>query len=114
MVVLIFLEFISNLDTLIFVIKSFGNETARDIFNGDSTKEARKLPRNLWSIAVRKLDQLNAAFQLSDLKIPPGNRLEILKGDLAGLHSIRINNQYRIVFKWTEDGPERVKIIDYH
>ena len=96
------------------VIKSFGNDTAQDIYNGDNTKEARKLPRNLWSIAARKLDQLNAAFQLSDLRIPPGNRLEILRGDLAGYHSIRINDQYRILFKWNEDGPERVKIVDYH
>ena len=99
---------------MIYVIKSFGNVTAQDIFNGDNTKEARKLPRNLWSIAVRKLDQLNAAFQLSDLRIPPGNRLEILRGDLMGYQSIRINDQYRIIFKWTNDGPEEVKIVDYH
>jgi proteic killer suppression protein len=99
---------------MIFVIKSFGNETARDIFHGDNSKEARRLPRNLWSIAVRRLDQLNAAFQLSDLRIPPGNRLEILRGALAGYHSIRINDQYRIIFKWTDDGPEKVKVVDYH
>lgn len=93
------------------MIKSFGNETARDIFNGDNTKDARKLPRNLWSVAIRKLDQLNAAFQLNDLRVPPGNRLEILRGDLAGYHSIRINDQYRIIFKWIDDGPERVSSI---
>lgn len=96
------------------MIKSFGNDTARDIFDGSNTKAARKLPRDLWPIAVRKLDQLNAAFQLSDLRVPPGNRLEVLRGDLAGHHSIRINDQFRIVFKWTDDGPERVKIVDYH
>lgn len=99
---------------MIFVIKSFGNDTAKDIFNGDNTKEARKLPRSLWSIAFRKLDQINAAFRLSDLKIPPGNRLEALRGDLAGYHSIRINDQFRIIFKWTDEGAEKVKIVDYH
>ena len=96
------------------MIKSFANDTAQDLFNGENTKEARKLPRSLWPTAVRKLDQLNAAFHLSDLKSPPGNRLELLRGDLAGFHSIRINDQYRILFKWTDDGPERVKIVDYH
>lgn len=99
---------------MIFVIKSFGNETARDIFNGDNTKEARKLPRELWPVAVRKLDQLNAAISLIDLRMPPGNRLEALRGDLTGHHSIRINDQYRITFKWTDEGPERVKVVDYH
>jgi toxin HigB-1 len=108
------LEFISKLDIMICVIKSFGNNTARDIFNGENTKDSRKLPRNLWSIAFRKLDQLNAAFRLNDLRSPPGNRLEALRGDLIGYHSIRINDQFRIVFKWVEDGPEKIKILDYH
>lgn len=63
---------------------------------------------------MRKLDMLNAAHVLDDLKAPPGNRLEALKGDLAGFHSIRINSQWRIIFRWTPSGPEDVEIIDYH
>ena len=65
-------------------------------------------------MARRKLDQLNAAVKLDDLRIPPGNRLESLAGDLMGLHSIRINEQWRIVFRWTSTGPEDVRIEDYH
>lgn len=65
-------------------------------------------------IARRKLDQLNQAHELRDLRIPPGNRLEALKGRLKGRHSIRINDQYRICFRWTAEGPERVRIVDYH
>ena len=65
-------------------------------------------------VAQRKLDQLNAAVSLASLRIPPGNHLEALGKDRQGQHSIRINNQYRICFIWTDDGPERVEIIDYH
>jgi len=66
------------------------------------------------AIANRKLDMLDYAVVLSDLASPPGNRLEALKGDLKGLHSIRINDQWRIVFRWTADGPDQVDIRDYH
>ncbi|HVY31803.1 MAG TPA: type II toxin-antitoxin system RelE/ParE family toxin [Polyangiaceae bacterium] len=66
------------------------------------------------SIARRKLDMLDYAVVLSDLASPPGNRLEALKGDLKGLHSIRINDQWRLVFRWTADGPDKVDIRDYH
>lgn len=69
---------------------------------------------NIATIARRKLRQLEIAGQLNDLKIPPGNRLELLKGDRAGQYSIRINNQWRICFRWTESGAEDVEIIDYH
>ena len=96
------------------MIRSFGNKTAEDIFNGDNTKDARKLPRILWNSAARKLDQINAAIQLTDLKVPPGNKLEALKGDLVGRHSIRINDQYRITFKWITGEAHEVKIEDYH
>jgi proteic killer suppression protein len=71
-------------------------------------------PADLLVVARRKLIQLNAAGALGDLAIPPGNRLEALKGDLRGRHSIRINNQWRIVFRWTDAGPEDVEIMDYH
>ena len=65
-------------------------------------------------VAVRKLDMLDAAQALADLRAPPGNRLEALHGDRAGQHSIRINDQFRICFRWTDGGPEDVEIVDYH
>lgn len=71
-------------------------------------------PPDLAAAARRKLLQLNAAAALGDLAVPPGNRLEALKGNFHGRHSIRINNQWRIVFRWTEAGPDEVEIIDYH
>lgn len=70
--------------------------------------------RAFQSVALRKLDMLDAAVRLADLQSPPGNRLEALKGDRRGQHSIRINSQWRICFVWTEDGPEAVEIVDYH
>ncbi len=71
-------------------------------------------PEQLWRVAQRKLDQLNAAVSLGSLRIPPGNHLEALPGDRQGQHSIRINDQHRICFVWTDEGPERVEIADYH
>lgn len=71
-------------------------------------------PSDLGGVARRKLVQLDAAAGLSDLMVPPGNRLEALKGDLRGRYSIRINDQWRIVFRWTEAGPDDVEIVDYH
>jgi toxin HigB-1 len=71
-------------------------------------------PPSLAKVARRKLVQVNNALILNDLAVPPGNRLEPLKGDLAGKHSIRINDQWRIVFRWTDAGPEDVEIVDYH
>jgi toxin HigB-1 len=71
-------------------------------------------PADLLKVARRKLVQVNGAVVLDDLAIPPGNMLEALKGDLRGKHSIRINDQWRIVFKWTDAGPEDVEIADYH
>ena len=70
--------------------------------------------RNIERIARRKLLQLHAASELGSLRVPPGNRLELLKGDRKGQHSIRINRQYRLCFEWTENGPEGVEIVDYH
>jgi len=97
------------------VIESFGNQATEDIFNGINSVAARKrLPRDLWNVAFRKLDQIDSAVQLTDLRVPPGNRLESLKGDRSGQQSIRINDQYRICFKWTDLGAEQVEIVDYH
>ena len=97
------------------MILSFKNLGTEDIFNGKNTKRARKTcPGQLWKIARRKLDQLDSAATLEDLSIPPGNKLEILKGNRKGQYSIRINDQYRICFIWEDKGPSEVKIVDYH
>jgi proteic killer suppression protein len=96
------------------VIINFGNQTTEDIFNGLDTKAARRIPNVIWPVAGRKLDMLNAAHELRDLKIPPANRLEALKGKWSGYHSIRINDQYRVVFMWIGGNAENVTIIDYH
>ncbi len=75
---------------------------------------AALLPGGLWRVAFRKLDQIDAAVTLDDLRVPPGNRLEALKADRQGQHSIRINEQYRICFVWKETGAEEIEIVDYH
>ncbi|NOZ71401.1 MAG: plasmid maintenance system killer protein [Chloroflexi bacterium] len=97
------------------MIRSFKDAATEDIFNGVNSKAARKAcPRSLWKIAAKKLDQLDSAEALNDLRIPPGNRLEALKGEREGQYSIRINEQYRICFFWTNAGAEEVEITDYH
>jgi proteic killer suppression protein len=97
------------------LIKSFFNRGTEDIFNRVNSKEARfTCPERIWPLARRKLDQLNAVVSLASLLIPPGNKLEVLKGERKGQHSIRINDQFRVCFIWTSEGPERVEIIDYH
>ncbi len=96
------------------MIINFADKTTEDIYNGVDSKPARKIPMVIWSIAQRKLDMIDAAAEIKDLKIPPANRLEKLKGSLDGYFSIRINDQYRIIFKWINSAAENVKITDYH
>jgi len=97
------------------MIVSFKNQATEDIFNGKNTKKDRKLcPQSLWSISARKLDQLDSVVKLDELKVPPGNRLEGLSGKRKDEYSIRINDQYRICFKWSEAGLFDVEITDYH
>jgi len=97
------------------VIKAFHDKGTEDVFDRKNSKEARSVcPENIRSVARRKLDQLNAVISLNSLRIPPGNRLEAQKGSRAGQHSIRINDQFRICFIWSDDGPDRVEITDYH
>ena len=97
------------------MIRSFKNPGTEDIFNGRNTKEARRCcPQGLWTVASRKLDQVDSAVSVQDLRVPPGNRLEQLSDDRAGQWSIRINDQYRICFLWTDNGPDEVEIVDYH
>lgn len=95
-------------------IESFADDATRDVFDGSPTKAARRIPQDLWKVAQRKLDMINAALRLQDLRIPPSNRLEQLKGNLKGSHSIRINNQWRIIFRWSNGSAHDVRIIDYH
>lgn len=85
-------------------------ETAR-IWRGE---RSRRLPSNIQDGALRKLRLLNRAQDLNDLRVPPGNRLEALRADRSGQHSIRINDQWRICFVWTAGGPDNVEIVDYH
>ena len=97
------------------MIQAFKNAGTEDIFNGENTKAARKVcPGSIWKIAARKLDQIDSVTALSELKILPHNKLEALSGGRKGQHSIRINDQYRICFVWTESGPDQVEIVDYH
>lgn len=97
------------------MIRSFENQGSEDVFNGVNSRLARRTcPQNLWSVATRKLDQLDSVESLDALRVPPGNRLEMLRGDREGQYSIRINNQYRICFDWIDDEPHHVEIVDYH
>lgn len=97
------------------MLRSFRDRGTEDLFNRSNSKAARKAcPEVLWSVAWRKLDQLNAAVTLDSLRVPPGNRLEALVGDRAGQHSIRINEQYRVCFRWTGTDAEEVEVTDYH
>jgi proteic killer suppression protein len=96
------------------MLTSFSNQLAEDLFYDKKTRETRRFPNELRRVARRKLLYLHEAANLSDLKVPPGNRLETLKGDLRGYHSIRINDQWRLVFRWNRGHAENVQIVDYH
>ena len=97
------------------MIRSFADRGTQDVFNGRNTKAARQsCPRELWAVASRKLDQLDSVEGLEELRIPPGNRLEALAGGQKDQYSVRINERYRICFRWTSDGPSDVEIVDYH
>jgi len=102
------------------MIKNFNDKATEDIFNGVSSKGARKTcPNHLWTIASQKLDQLDSVLSdsvlsIDELRLPPGNRLEALTGDRKGQFSIRINDRLRICFAWSEAVPLNVEITDYH
>lgn len=96
------------------MIKSFGDRTTEDLYHGNSSAKVRRLPPEVRVLALYKLDVLNAVVALNELRSPPGNRLEALKGDLIGFHSIRINKQWRIIFKWQGTEALDVRITDYH
>ena len=96
------------------MIQSFANKVACDIYHGQNSKNARKLPSELHAKARRLLDQLNAAPAVDFLRRPPGNRLEKLTGNLDGKWSVRNNNQWRIIFEWQKGDTHNVAIVDYH
>lgn len=93
------------------MIRSFADPETAVIWSG---RRSRRLPGDIQAVALRKLRMLNQARVMADLRIPPGNRLEALKGDRAGRHAVRINDQWRICFVWTDAGPRDVEIVDYH
>jgi toxin HigB-1 len=97
------------------MIQSFKRAGVEDVFNGENTRAACRLcPEAAWKVARRKLDQLDSVNELAELRVPPGNQLEALTGDRLGQFSIRINDQYRLCFVWTDQGPAEVEIVDYH
>jgi len=96
------------------MIKSFSDKATSDLFHGISSRKVRSLPNQILDTAYYKLDILNAATSLDDLRSPPGNRLEALHGNFQDFHSIRINSQWRIIFRWHESNVFDVQIIDYH
>ena len=96
------------------MIASFGDKATRDLFDGTDSKEVRSIPKQLWKVAHRKLDMLDAARDLMDLKAPPSNHLEKLKGQLAGFWSIRVNEQHRVIFRFANGNADEVRIVDYH
>jgi proteic killer suppression protein len=96
------------------VIQSFRDETTVDLFRDRNTRAARRIPRDLWRVVQRKLKLLDAAGRLNDLLIPSGNRLEVLKGSQSGRHSVRVNDQYRVTFRWESGHAYEVCVEDYH
>jgi proteic killer suppression protein len=96
------------------VIRSFGDAATEDIFHGTNSKAARTIPKAVWPVVRRKLDLLNAATNVRALRVPPGNRLEPMKGDRTGSFSIRVNDQYRVTFRFEGEDAHDVRCEDYH
>jgi proteic killer suppression protein len=96
------------------VIRTLADDTTRDIWNGVNSKAARRIPRELWPNVRRKLDQIDAVNRLDDLRVPPGNKLHALGDDLRGLYAVRVNDQYRIAFRFEGADAFDVRCIDYH
>ena len=96
------------------MILSFGDKATEALFHARSGEPTRRFPPDVVQAALRKLDLLNAARSLQDMASPPGNRLEALKGDLKGFHSVRVNDQWRIIFRWADGDARDVRLGDYH
>ncbi len=100
---------------MVTVIRSFRRGGTEDVFHGADTAAARRTcPQALWPVARRKLDQLNRVAALRELALPPGNRLEALRGGRSGQHGVRLNEQYRLCFRWERGDAHDVEITDYH
>ena len=96
------------------MIASFADRATEALFHGETGKAIKRIPSEIRKVAVRKLDMVNAAHELQDLRVAPGNRLEALKGALRGKHGIRINDQWRVIFRWKDGDAHEVEIDDYH
>lgn len=96
------------------MIVSFGDKATEDLFHNRNTGRIRRYPPEILRPALQQLDMLNAARELRDLRSPPGNRLEAMRGEFKGFHSIRINPQWRIIFRWSSAEVRDVRILDYH
>ncbi len=96
------------------MIQSFADDTTADLFRERNTRAARRVPGDIWRVVQRKLKALDVAARLEDLTIPAGNRLEALKGDLAGRYSIRVNDQYRVTFRWEQGHAYEVRVEEHH
>jgi len=96
------------------MIRDFADQGTEDIYHGENSRQARKIPQDIWPVARRKLDMIENAHDIRDLRAPPGNRLEALRGRLSGFHSIRINDQYRVIFRFENATASEVGIADYH
>jgi len=96
------------------MIRTIADAATRDIWNGVNSKSARRIPRAIWPVIQRKLDQLDSVTRLDQLRVPPGNRLHALVDDLAGCHAIRVNDQYRVIFRFEGEHAFDVRCADYH
>ncbi|HUE86540.1 MAG TPA: type II toxin-antitoxin system RelE/ParE family toxin [Vicinamibacterales bacterium] len=96
------------------MIRTLADDTTCDIWNGVNSKAARRIPKDVWPIVQRKLDQIDAVTKLDDLRVPPGNRLQALAGDMKGWYAVRVNDQYRIVFRFVGADALDVRCTDYH
>lgn len=96
------------------MIVSFGDRVTEDLYHNRPTSRARRFPRDIIDLSLVKLDLINGAASVLDLRSPPGNRLEALRGDLKGYHSIRVNEQWRLVFRWEGNNAHEVRLVDYH
>jgi toxin HigB-1 len=96
------------------MIVSFGDDATSDLYHRRITNRVRRFPLTIIRQSLRKLDMLNAADLIRDLREPPGNRLEALKGNLAGYYGIRVNDQWRIIFRWKDNNAYDVSLTDYH
>ena len=105
---------LSYTDNIAIVIRSFGNRLAEDLYDDRRDAAVRRLPPALYAAARRKILYLHEADQLRDLRVPPGNRLEALKGDSRGCRSIRINDRWRVVFRWVDGHAHEVRGVDDH